>query len=343
MNTLDACNLLGVQSGASKEEVKKAFKKKAAELHPDRNKEPDAEQKFKEINEAYQLLDKYGTDYRPGDVSSPNYDMSEHLAEELRRQMDEIFGGRAPGVNFRYERAQPSQPIIVPVEIPFEMAVLGGKKDITYERTLQCTRSDCKRGSIEGLNKKVCQKCGGHGYRKYGNDDKQLPCNVCKATGYVSNKTQCPECIGGVIKKVETLKVTIPPGVQTGLKLVIKGKGHYNPGDFFDDVVVIIKVLPDHDMQLDGNDVIGVVELTLLEALKGTRKKLRTVKGEKLLAFKPKTRHRDTVRVAGFGVPPDGSHVVIVNVNYPDNVSKLIEALEKTDEPEPEEISGVQS
>lgn len=346
MNTLDACKLLGIQPGASKEDVKKAFKKKAAELHPDRNKEPDAEQKFKEVNEAYQLLDKYGTDYSPGNVNSLHYNMSDDLAEEIRRQMDEVFGRGVRvggGINFQYERAQPSTPIFVPLEIPFEMAVLGGKKDITYERTLKCERSGCKCGDLEGANKKICHKCGGHGYRKYGNDDKQLPCNICKATGYVSDKTKCPDCIGGAVNKVETLKVIIPPGAQTGLRLFLRGKGHYNPGGFFDHVVVVINVLPDHDMQLNGNDVIGVVELTLLEALKGTRKKLRTVKGEKLLAFKPKTRHRDTVRVTGFGVPPDGSHIVIVNVNYPDNVSKLIETLENTDEPEPEEISGVQS
>lgn len=333
MNTLDACRLLGVQPGASKEEIKKAFKKKAAELHPDRNKEPDAEQRFKEVNEAYQVLEKYGSEYNPGDVSSPNYNISEHLAEELRRQMAEVFG------KSRFE----SKPIVVPVEIPFEMSVLGGKKDITYERTVKCTRSDCTRGYIGGANKKMCQKCGGQGHRKYGNDEKQLPCNVCNATGYVSDKTKCPECIGGVVNKVETLKVTIPIGTPMGLRLILKGRGNYNPAGHFDNVVVVINVLPDHDMQLNGKDVIGVVELTLLEALKGTKKKLRTVRGEKILAFKPKTRHRDTVKVAGFGVPPNGSHVVIVNVNYPENVSKLIETLENTDEQEPEEISGVQS
>lgn len=336
MNTDEACTLLGVKAGASMDEVKKAFKKKAAEFHPDRNKEPDAEAKFKQVNEAYQLLEKHGTQpHNPFDVSSTFYSHEADLAAELRRQMNEMFG-------FRQSVRFASQPIVIPVEVPFEMAVMGGKKEVTYEHAVKCDR--CKFGKIS-TNKVLCSKCGGSGYRKYGKDDKDLPCSTCKATGYTSTEEKCPDCgASGVHQKVSTMKVTIPPGVESGLRLVLRGKGNYRPDTkSYDNVVAVLNVLPDHDMQLSGNDVIGVVELTLLEALKGTKKQLRTVKGEKTLAFKPKTRHRDTVRVSGFGVPPHGAHVFVVNVKYPEDVSKLIEALENTDETEPEEISGVQS
>jgi molecular chaperone DnaJ len=341
MNTLEACSLLGVSTGASMDEVKKAFKKKAAELHPDRNQSPDAEDKFKKVNEAYQILEKYGTQtHNPFDVGSAFYKHEEDLAAELRRQMNEMFG-----VNFRQNFNNvrfASKPIIIPVDVPFSTAVLGGKKEITYEHTVKCER--CRLGKIS-TNKKLCQKCGGKKYRKYGNDDKELPCSSCKATGYTSTEEKCPDCgASGVHQKVSTLNVTIPSGAESGLRLVLKGKGNYRPDTkTYDNVVAVLNVLPDHDMQLSGNDVIGVVELTLLEALKGTKKRLRTVKGEKTLAFKPNTRHRDTVRVSGFGVPPHGAHVFVVNVSYPEDTSKLIEALENTDEPEPDEISGVQS
>lgn len=341
MNTLQACELLGVSSGASPDEVKKAFKKKAAEYHPDRNKAEDAEQKFKEINEAYQLLEKYGTNPDLGDVSSGIYDHSEHLAEELRRRMQEMFN--VEGFNpFGNPRQVRSEPIIIPLEVPFEMAVLGGRKEITFERNVKCP--SCDNGKVSSGNKKMCQKCGGHGRRKYGQDDKELPCTTCNATGYISNDGQCSECSGaGVRKSVDTLRVNIPPGVENGVRLILKGKGHYRPSVGHGSVVVVIRALPDHDMQLNGVDVISVVELSLLEALKGTKKTLRTVKGEKTLAFKSKTRHRDTVRVAGFGVPPHGAHIVVVNVNYPDRVDDLVEVLESRDNPEPEEISGEQS
>jgi molecular chaperone DnaJ len=151
------------------------------------------------------------------------------------------------------------------------------------------------------------------------------------------------KCNGsGITKKVNTLKVAIPPGAESGLRLILKGKGNYRK-NAYDNVIVVVRVLPDHDMQLSGKDVISVVELSLVEALKGTKRKLRTVRGEKTLAFKPKTRHRDTIKVSGYGIPPNGSHTFVVNVSYPEDVSKIIEVLENQDEPEPEEISGVQS
>lgn len=349
MNTNQACNILGVSIGASVDEVKKAFKKKAAEYHPDRNKEKDAEAKFKTVNEAYQLLEKHGTHPPPlGDVSSEFYNHGDHLAEELRRHMESSFRIHFGANPFRNHNQIHSEPIIVSVDIPFEMSITGGKKEITYERTVKCEL--CADGSVSA-NKIMCQKCGGHGKRTYGAGDKELPCNTCKGTGYISQNSTCSSCGGsGTIKSVDTLRVTIPSGVENGLRLILKGRGHYrsmNKGPhgqpLYDNVIAVINVIPDHDMQLSGNDVISVVELSLLEALKGTKKKLRTVRGEKTLAFKPKTKNRDTVKVAGFGVPPHGAHTFIVNVSYPEDVSDLIKVLENKDEPEPEEISGVQS
>jgi len=318
------------------DEVKKAFKKKAAQYHPDRNQDEGAEDKFKAVNEAYQLLEKHGTTpAAANDVSSQFYNHSDDLFEELRRRMDETFNPFGIPTHIRGE------PIIVSVEIPFEIAVTGGRKEVTYERSVKCT---CDSGNIPiSESKQMCPKCGGHGYRKYGNGEKNLPCNICKGTGYLSSKTKCSKCGGsGITQSVDTMKVAIPPGAESGTRLILKEKGNYRK-NAYDNVIVVVRVLPDHDMQLSGKDVISVVELSLLEALTGTKKKLRTVKGEKTLAFKPKTRHRDTIKVSGYGVPPNGSHTFIVNVSYPEDVTRIIEVLENQDEPEPEEISGIQS
>jgi molecular chaperone DnaJ len=337
MNIQDACNILGIEPGASKEDAKKAFRKKAAEYHPDKNQSEGAEAKFKEINAAYQLVEKHGTTPQPFNVRSEFYDHGDHLAEELRRRMN-------VNINFGFGRPQQfrSEPIIVSAEIPFEVAVLGGKKEITYERTLKCEA--CTGGKV-ATNKVMCQKCGGHGHRKYGSDDRELPCTTCGATGYTSSSSSCTECGGtGTRSSVDTLKIVIPPGMESGIRLILKGKGNYNAAiGMYDNVIAVISVLPDHDMQLSDGDVISVVELSLLEALQGTKKSVRTVKGEKTLAFKPKTRHRDTIRVAGFGVPPHGAHTIVVNVSYPDDVDDIINVLKNKNKPEPEEISGVQS
>ncbi len=337
MNIQEACNILGIEPGTSKEEAKKAFRKKAAEYHPDKNSSDGAEQKFKDINSAYQLIEKHGTTPQTSNVGSEFYDHGDHLAEELRRRMN---------INFGFGFGRPSQfrsePIIVSTDIPFDVAVLGGRKEITYERTIKC--ESCTGGKIS-TNKVMCPKCGGHGHRKYGSEDRELPCTTCGATGYISNETTCSDCRGsGTRKSVDTLKISIPPGMESGVRLILKGKGNYNAAiGQYDSVIAVISVLPDHDMQLDNGDVISVVELSLLEALKGTKKTVRTVKGEKTLAFKPKTRHRDSIRVSGFGVPPHGGHTIIVNVSYPDNVDDLIDVLENKPKTEPEEISGEQS
>jgi molecular chaperone DnaJ len=335
MNIQDACNLLGIEPGASKEEAKKAFRKKASEYHPDKNSSEGAEQKFKDINSAYQLIEKHGTTPQPFNVSSEFYDHSEHFAEELRRRM-----------NFHVNFGRPSQlrsePIIVHADIPFDVSVLGGIKEIIYERTIKCEA--CTGGKVSS-NKVMCSKCGGHGHRKYGSDDHELPCTTCGATGYITNNSICDKCKGsGTRKSVDTLKVTIPPGMESGVRLILNGKGNYNPSfNIYDNVIVVISVIPDHDMQLSGGDVISVIELNLLEALQGTKRKVRTIKGEKTLVIKPKTRHRDTIRVAGFGVPPMGGHTIVINVSYPDSVDNIIEVLKDKESTEPEEISGVQS
>lgn len=346
MNTHEACNILGVPLGAPPEDIKKAFKKLAVKYHPDRNKEEGAEQKFKEINEAFQLLEKYGSTTSTNPTNK-NYDHGDHLADEIRRRMSDLFNTEFVGKNpfgntdfaSRNPFGTPTQagvpPIIVELEIPFDAAVLGGRRDISFERSVKC--DSCEDGKVS-TNKTMCQKCGGHGKRKYGNDSRELPCTGCSGTGYNATNVNCTVCGGvGSEKKKITMHVAVPPGVENGTRLTLKGKGNYASKNIYGNVSVFINVIPDLEMQLVGKDVISIVELSLLEALKGTKKKLRTVKGEKTLSFKPKTKHRDTVRVSGFGVPPDGAHSFLINVNYPDNIDDIINVLEHD---KPEEVSG---
>lgn len=323
MNVHEACNILGIPIGASESDVKAAFKKKAIEYHPDKNHSPGAEDKFKEINSAVQFLEKHGT-VSPAfnDVKSPFYSVENDLAEELRRKMDEFF----KPIN----HVNIGMPLVVGIEIPFEEAISGAAKEIKYTRIVKC--DVCKDGRSKG----VCLKCNGTGKRKYGSgsvqavDDRELPCNVCVGSG-VAKMGICNTCQGTSKKKrSEKFTITIKPGTMNGTRIQIQGFGNYFIRDMYGDLIVEINVQANADgLTLSGEDVISVVELSLLEAFKGTKKSLRTIKGEKVLEFKPKIKNGDRVRVAGFGVPPNGAHVFIVNVNYPEDVSEIIEVLEK--------------
>ncbi len=324
MNVTEACSLLGIQVGASADEVKSAFKKMATKYHPDKNKEEGAEDYFKQINSAYQFLEKNGTNPPIfNDVASPFYNSGDHLAEELRRQMDEMFSQH----NF-INLSGP--PIVVRKEIPFEISVLGGQIKVSYTRTVKCLA--CK----DGKTKVKCPKCNGAGHRKYGTgsvapaDSRDLPCNGCMGSGF-SEGGICTFCNGTHKKKAsEEISVNIPPGVVEGARITLKSFGNYRAKDIYDNLVVVIGVQPsENGLTLSGADVISTVELSLLEALKGTKKDLCTIKGNKVLEFKPKIKHGDRIRVSGFGVPPNGAHIFVVSVNYPEDVSEVIKVLEK--------------
>ena len=323
MNTHDACALLGVPIGASALDVKTAFKKKAIEYHPDRNKSSDAEDKFKMINEAFQLLDKYGTNPPAfNDLKSPFYNSADHLAEEIKRQMDELFNKKVANA--------PGPPIAVKIDVPFEMSIVGGRKDISYSHFVKCF--DCNNSNI----KTTCIKCNGTGKRKYGSgtiqpaDNRELPCTSCKGTGR-SAPGVCQSCNGTSKRRItEELSVPIPPGIKSGTILTFDGRGNYRAKDIYDGLVVMVNVQPNENgLILDGDDVISTVELSLLEALQGAKKSLRTIRGDKILEFKPKIKNGDRIRVSGFGVPPNGAHVFVISVTYPEDVSELISILEK--------------
>jgi molecular chaperone DnaJ len=323
MNIQEACCLLDIPTGAA--DVKAAFKKKAIQYHPDINKNSDADIKFKEINSAYQFLEKNGTNPPAfNDIKSPFYSTSEDLAEELRRRMDAVFTKSVGRV-----------PVTLVIDIPFEIAISGGVQEFKYSRIIKC--DSCIQGKSKSGTK--CQKCNGVGRRKYGTgavqalNDRELLCNKCMGTGVISDV--CNNCQGTSKKKhLETVPITIRPGTMQGSKLKFKGLGNYVTGnlnqDFYDDLILSINVKDNVDgLIISGEDVISTVELSLLEALKGTKKSLRTIKGDKVLEFKPKIKNGDRVRVAGFGVPPNGAHVFVININYPENVTSLIETLEK--------------
>lgn len=295
MNSQEAYNILGVSPGIPEDELKKAYRKKASELHPDVNKAENAEEKFKELNAAYELLqkpppvNKFDVNYTPFDFTIEDFSPGRDFDPFFK------FRGNFRPSGFRYQnpnffRVVETDPII----ITFEESILGCSKETTV---------------------------------RWGS-----PCDTCHGNRIVEGN-KCLRCDGSGINRMETaVSLNVHPGTINGemFNLQVSNNVHAK---------VVINVLPDHAMRLEGRDVISVLDISLLEALKGTSRKVRTIKGERSLKIKPGVKNRDPVRVSGFGVPPYGSHIFLVNVKYPDNLQPLVEFLEKNQEPA-EEIKG---
>lgn len=310
MDIRSACSILEIPIGSSGDDVSKAFRKKAAIYHPD--KETGDIDKFKEINEAFQLLQQHGTiinDFR--NVKDPSYSHSHDLYEELKIKMNETFNYNNHHLNTN-----------VLCKISFIESVLGTTKEIVYSKKDKCER--CNGRKFEISNKK-CGKCDGKGHRKY--ESKDLPCITCKATGYESKI--CESCKGnGLLNVIAKLSINIAPGTLDGKVFYYERLGNYVSGTIYEGLSLTISVELDKDMLLDNKDIVSEVTIGLLEALKGTKISVRTIKGDKTLKLKPGVKNGDIINVSGYGVPPNGSHVITINVDYPDNIDSLIQFLE---------------
>lgn len=302
MNTRQACQILEIDLGASSEDVNKAFRAKAIKFHPDRNKSPDAEAKFKEINEAKQFLDANGTEEKFAD----NFERFKvdfgNTKNPINQIFQEFFVNMSDNNNvFNYTRVAQTPPLNINIEIPFELSVLGGRYKVSYERIVQCKE--------------------------------------CNGLTRTSDGKQCTKCSGlGKINDLTEITINIPPGVKSGFRLLLKRVGNFNNGNY-GNVICNVVVKEDNDLSLDEYNVVSTINISLLEALTGTKKKIKTVKGERTLSIPSKIKNKESISVSNFGVPPNGSHIVIVEIDYPNDVSELIKVLENAQE-SVEEIKG---
>ena len=322
MNSSQAYQILGLDPGSSKDELKSKFRKLAAQYHPDRNKDPGAEDKFKEINSAYQLLEK-------GETSS-----------------DSVFGS---GINIdltNFTNFPFSNPFfgfknhvvpVIKINLTFVESVLGCEKEFTFLQNDKC-------GECQGSGKKVigkCTYCNGSGgsesaFRRVGANVRFFNmCRHCKGTGGTSE--QCGLCLGKCTQEKETSrKVKLPFGLQNGERIKISGAGDFisktNGGDIYSDILLDITVEPEPNMILSEHNVISTLEVSLLEALKGTTKTVKTVRGEIILKIKSGLKNGDTIRLAKYGAGSIGDHLFNLNVKYPEDTKGLIEFLEKEKE-----------
>jgi len=321
MKKKEAYEILGLTESASTDEVKKAFKQKAKQLHPDVNKDPNAEQNFKKANEAYQAIEnnQFEDNQFVGSPFSNGFGIN---FSDFGFGLEDIlgFGGRkSKSRNFII------QDINLSETITFKESVLGCKKELKYKCDAMCNKCN---GVGESIIDNGCKVCGGTGRttKQQGNAFFTQTCKTCR--GKIQTK-DCDICKStGKINSERTISVSIKPGITDGTILRLAGIGNFiDPNIGNSNVLLTVKVIEDKNLKLDGNDVITNINITLLEAIQGCAKEIFTIDGTKDIYIPALSKNKDEILLSALGVDRKGKERVIVNVEYPKDTTKLIETL----------------
>jgi molecular chaperone DnaJ len=341
----DYYEILGVSKDATKDEIKSAFRKKARELHPDVNKAPDAEEKFKELGKAYDTLsddnkratyDRYGED----GLKNAGFDTGGPFAGgfgDLNDIFESFFGGFG-GFGFG-GRPDPNSPrrgddLRYDIKLSFEEAVFGVNKTIQFNHLELC--KDCNgTGAAKGSAKKTCTKCGGSGQIKtvtrtpLGNFAQITTCPVCHGAGEVIDKP-CPTCQGqGMLNSEKKVEIKIPAGVDNMSKIRVSGEGDCGVnGGPNGDLFVVVFVEPSKYFKRDGINVFTELEITPAQAVLGDVVMVKTLDGEQEITIPAGTQHENIVKIKGAGIPvisrpsQRGDHIVIIKIVIPTKLSE---------------------
>jgi molecular chaperone DnaJ len=326
--------ILGVSQDASDEELKKAYRKLAIQYHPDRNQgNKDAEEKFKEINEAYSVLsdatkraqyDQFGTvdDNFQGSYSSSAFD---DIFSNISSMFGDIFG------DFGYEedrsnRPQSGEDIRVNLTIDFKEAVFGAEKEITINKKTICPECNGTGAEKDGIE--TCPYCKGMGEVLYSQGflSVRRTCPKCNGKGKIITK-KCKQCGGvGYIYEKETLKVKIAQGIDTGNVIRITGYGNpgYNGGPN-GDLYIYINVKEHNFFKRNGKDIYTKIPISITQAALGAALKIPTIWGEHELEIPPGTQNGETFTLKHKGVELSGSkgnQIVEIDVEIPKKLTQ---------------------
>jgi molecular chaperone DnaJ len=334
----DPYEVLGVARDADDGEIKKAFRRLARELHPDVNKhDPEAEEKFKEAAEAYEILsdaerratyDRYGHDGLRSGGFSPNFEGFGSITDLFDAFFGSAFGAAA--------RSGPMQggDVAVNAEVTLLQAASGAEIELSFEAIDTCERCH-GNGAEPGTPIVTCDRCGGAGVLQavsrspFGQVVRQVPCDVCGGDGRIAEQP-CSRCEGrGREVRRRTLRVDIPAGIADGQRIRLSGRGHAGerggpPGDLY----VLVHVLPDERFVRDGDDLVTALDVPAPLAALGAKLRAPSLDGEVDVEIEPGTQPGTIVNVSGKGMPRlrrpgrSGNLRVVVNVVVPRKLSK---------------------
>ena len=348
----DFYQILGVTRDADADTLKRAYRKLARQYHPDINKEPGAEEKFKEIGKAYEALadpetraryDQFGEAGLGGAAGMPDMGDMGGFAD-LFETFFNGFGGQSSQAG-RSQRRGPQQggDLRFDLNIDFKDAVFGQQREIKIPHLEKC--EVCKgTGSKPGTGPTTCTTCGGNGQVRratrtpFGNFTQVAECPSCNGSGQIISDP-CSNCGGNGVKQVrKKLRINIPAGVDTGTKLRVSGEGDVGlkggpPGDLY----VFIKVKNDSKLKREGVTIYSQITVSYLQAILGDTVEIITVDGKVNLTIPSGTQPNSTLSLEGKGVPrlgnpvARGNHEVVVKVKLPTKISNeersLLESL----------------
>lgn len=357
MDKKDYYEVLGVSKNASQDEIKSAFRKLAKKYHPDVSKEPDAEAKFKEVQEAYAVLsdeDKRHQYDQFGHAAFQNgggaggaggfggFDFSGFDYGDI---FDNIFGGFGGGFSSgrSSSRARRGSDSLMRMKLTFEEAVFGCKKDIDLDVVEECSECDGKGG----FGEETCDKCHGSGtitteqHTILGSFLSKTTCNKCGGTGKTYQKT-CTHCHGnGRVKVNKELEVKIPAGVDNGSRLKLSGKGNSGSNGGPNGDLYIEFVVAEHDFYVrDENDIYIEAPITVTEAILGCKKEIPTLYGNVTLTIPAGSESGEKHRIKGKGINNEATHkkgdmYIVLKIVTPKKLTKeqkrLLEELNNTD------------
>lgn len=320
MKLEEAYQTLGVDSNASKEAVKKAFKSLAKNFHPDLNKEPGAEDQFKKINQAWQLIEN-----PPPEPTSPFG--SGWQSAGFNINLNDLFG-KSNGFSRKKIIAQ---DITLQQTLSFREAALGCVRDITYSHNIKCVACD---GEGQKTLDNGCDVCRGAGKirSQAGNTIIERPCHKCRGK---LNYEDCSKCrSNGYVNAETAISVNIPPGAVEGSILNLGSRGNYSGSVFGMDqtshLALHIRVIPQTNLAFRENDIVCSVPISLLEALEGTKKIIPTIDGEMEITLPKLIKNKEEIAIPNLGVGRKGKQIAVVQVNYPNDVSQLTQLLKET-------------
>lgn len=338
MNNTEFYDRLGVSKDASQDEIKKAYRRMSKKYHPDINKETGAEEKYKEVQEAYETLsdtqkraayDQYGAAGANGGFGGFDGGGFGGFDGGGFGGFEDIFSSFFGGGGMRNPNApRQGDDLQYRVNLSFEEAIFGAEKEVSYNRESSC-HTCSGSGAKPGTSPVTCQKCHGSGVinvdtqTPLGTMRRQVTCDVCQGSGQ-EIKEKCPTCHGtGHEKKTHKVSVKIPAGVETGQQIRLTGQGEagFNGGPY-GDLFVIINVLPSQQFERNGSTIYYTLNISFVQAALGDTIDIPTVHGAVEMSIPAGTQTGKTFRLRGKGAPKlrgggQGDQHVTVNIVTP--------------------------
>ena len=362
----DYYDVLGIQKSASKDEIKNAYRKLALQYHPDRNKDPGSEEKFKEISEAYAVLsddekrkryDTYGH-VGPEEV----FRGSEANFDEVFRDMgfggfrdifEQFFGGRRGGFfgddifgfGFGGGGRRKGRDIIYDMELTLEDVLKGRKEEVDVPRLAKC--SECNgSGAAPGTKPRICTVCNGQGQTRRVYSQNRFstivtmePCKTCQGQGQIIDRP-CSNCDGtGRARQTKKIKLEIPPGVEDDMAFQLRGEGELSDSGIPGDLIVRIHIQPNPKFErLEDGHVLYNLDVKFTALTLGSEVRVPTLEGMEKLKIPQGTSANSILKLKGKGLPRynrsgRGDQLVRINVQVPtklnDRQKSLLKELDK--------------